>query len=169
VTVAVRRMRQRSHVGLTQRALGVAGAAALFVDGFVHFQDAHFYDSVAGSVVSQGMLFRAEAVVATLLGLGLLVWPRMITWIAALLVLASAFGAVMLYRYVNIGALGPLPNMYEPTWVSPGKLDSAWAEGVGVAISILGLFVSRRAYRRNAESIAQSRRHEASRAAREAA
>jgi hypothetical protein len=145
---------------MTQRVLGVATAAALFVDASVHFHDAHFYDSVAGSVVTQGMLFRVEAAIPTLLGLALLVSPRRTIRIAALLVLASAFGAVMLYRYVNVGALGPLPNMYEPTWVSPGKVDSAWAEGVGTAISALGLSVSLRAHRRNAHPIARSSHHD---------
>jgi len=30
-------------------------------------------------------------------------------------VAASALGAVLLYRYVDVGSLSPLPNMYENT------------------------------------------------------
>lgn len=169
MSVAARRIRQRSRVGVTQRVLGVVTAAALLVDASVHFHDAHFYDSVAGSVVSQGMLFRAEAALATLLGLALLVRPRLTTRVAALLVLTSAFGAVMLYRYVNVGALGPLPNMYEPTWASPGKLASAWAEGAGIAISAVGLLVSLHVHDRNAQRTGPCARRDEGRPGKEAA
>jgi hypothetical protein len=31
----------------------------------------------------------------------------------------------LLYTYVDVGSLGPLPNMYEPTWALPGKRASA--------------------------------------------
>jgi hypothetical protein len=48
----------------------------------------------------------------------------------------------MLYRYVNVGALGPIPNMYEPTWVSPSKLASAWAEGAAVIVTAAGLTIA---------------------------
>ncbi|HEX6394687.1 MAG TPA: hypothetical protein VFZ97_14725 [Acidimicrobiales bacterium] len=128
---------------IAQRVLAVAAAATLGVDAYVHFHDAGFYDSVKSSTISQGTLFRVEAALAVAVGLALLVRPRRrIPWAAALLVAASAFGAVMLYRYVDIGALGPLPNMYEPTWVSPGKLTSAWAEGTGTVIAVIGLLVA---------------------------
>jgi hypothetical protein len=39
---------------------------------------------------------------------------------------------VLLYRYVDVGAIGPVPNMYEPVWFGE-KLHSAYAEG-GVAL-----------------------------------
>jgi hypothetical protein len=64
-------------------------------------------------------------------------------WLIALLLLASAFAAVVLFTYVDPGTLGPVPNMYEPTWTSPGKLVSAWAEGVGALVCAAGFLVSR--------------------------
>ena len=70
-----------------------------------------------------------------------LVWPRRASWAAALLVAASALGAVLLYRYVDVGQLGPLPNMYENTWQVSGKLLSASAEGAAVVLAALGLLV----------------------------
>jgi NhaP-type Na+/H+ or K+/H+ antiporter len=143
------RRRAQDHLGKTQRVVGVAAAATLAVDAYVHLHDAGFYDSVKTSVISQGTLFRAEAVFAIAIGLALLIRPRRIWWTAALLILASAFGAVMLYRYVNVGVLGPLPNMYEPTWVLPGKLLSAWAEGAGTALTAIGLLLSVRGHRRS--------------------
>jgi hypothetical protein len=72
-----------------------------------------------------------------------LVWPRRSSWILALLVAASALGAVLLYRYVDVGQLGPLPDMYENTWQVPGKLLSAWAEGAAVVLAGLGLLTHR--------------------------
>ena len=71
----------------------------------------------------------------------LVIWPRRATFAIAFVVLASAFGAVMLYRYVNVGPIGPLPNMYEPTWVAPGKLTSVWAEGLGALGCLAALAV----------------------------
>ena len=79
---------------------------------------------------------------AVVVGLGILVRPRPSSWLAALLVAASALGAVVLYRYVDVGSLGPLPNMYENTWQVPGKLLSAYAEGAAVVLAGLGLLAA---------------------------
>jgi hypothetical protein len=32
--------------------------------------------------------------------------------------------------------------MFEPTWALPGKLSSAWAEGSGTLLALVGLFLS---------------------------
>jgi hypothetical protein len=65
------------------------------------------------------------------------------SWLAALAVAASALGAVLLYRYVDVGALGPLPDMYENTWQVPGKLLSAYAEAAAIGLAGLGLLTHR--------------------------
>jgi hypothetical protein len=114
----------------------------MVVDADVHFHDAGFYDLVSSRFVSQGTLFRAEGAIALVAALALLVWPRPISWAASLAVAGSAFGAVMLYTYVRFGALGPLPNMFEPTWALPGKLASAWSEGIGTLLSLAGLVLA---------------------------
>jgi hypothetical protein len=136
------RGRRAAPAIVTQRILGVAAAAALGIDAYVHFHDAGFYNAVTTSVISQGALFRVEAALATALGLVLLVRPSRLWWAVAFIVAASAFGAVILYRYVDVGALGPIPNMYEPTWVSPGKLASAWAEGAATILTAAGLTIA---------------------------
>ena len=122
--------------------LRVGTAAALGVDAVVHWQNAPAYDDI-GTTLTQGTLFRAEAAVAVVAGLLVLIRPRRSSWLAALLVSASALGAVLLYRYVDVGALGPLPDMYENTWQVPGKLLSAWAEGAAVVLAGLGLITHR--------------------------
>ena len=135
--------------GIALRALGAAAAATLGIDAYVHLDDAGFYDAVKTSTLSQGDLFRAEAALAIVLAAALLIWPqRLLVWAAAFAVAASAFGAVLLYRYVDVGSIGPLPNMYEPTWVSPGKLMSAYAEGAGVLLTALGTSIVVTGHRR---------------------
>jgi hypothetical protein len=100
------------------------GAAALGTDAVVHWQNASAYDAVTATI-GQGELFRVEAAVAVAVGLLVLLWPRRGSWVAALGVGASALAAVLLYRYVDLGPLGPLPDMYENTWQVPGKLLSS--------------------------------------------
>jgi len=122
--------------------LRIATAAALGIDAVVHWQNAPAYDAVTATI-SQGALFRAEAVLAVAAGLLVLVRPRPSSWVAALAVAASALAAVLLYRYADVGSLGPLPDMYENTWQVPGKLLSAYAEGAAVVLAGLGLLSHR--------------------------
>jgi len=139
---AIGRRRSGSARSIIIRLLGVATAAMLGIDAVVHARDAHFYDAVRTSVISQGTLFRLEAAVAAIIAIALLIRPSRIWWAAALIVAASAFGAVVLYTYVDVGSLGPLPNMYEPTWALPGKSVSAWAEGAGTILAAVGLLTT---------------------------
>ena len=102
--------------------LRVATAAALGIDAAVHWANASAYAA----------------------GLLVLVRPRRSSWVAALAVGASALAAVLLYRYVDLGSLGPLPDMYENTWQVPGKVLSASAEGAAVVLAGLGLLTHRK-------------------------
>jgi len=124
-------------------AVRVGTAAALGIDAAVHAGNASAYDAVTATV-SQGALFRVEAGVAAAAGLLVLVRPRRSSWVAALLIAASALAAVLVYRYVDLGSLGPLPDMYENTWQVPGKVLSAYAEGAAVVLAGLDLLVHRK-------------------------
>jgi hypothetical protein len=123
---------------LTGYLLRACTAAALIVDAVVHWRDAPFYD-VAGKTLNQGQLFRIQAVVAVVVALAVLAWPRRPVWVVAFLVAASAVGAVVLYTYIDVGSLAFVPNMYEPSWGPPGKLLSAIAEGSGALFALAGL------------------------------
>ena len=140
--VPFRRGAARPRSLIASWALRVGTAAALAIDAAVHLQNAAAYDAVKATV-SQGALFRVEAGVAIAAALLILVWPRRTSWIIALLVAGSALGAVLLYRYVDVGQLGPLPDMYENTWQVPGKLLSAYAEAAAVVLAALGLLTHR--------------------------
>jgi hypothetical protein len=120
-------------------SLRVVTAAALAVDAWVHWDLIARYDANIGpSSLSQGDLFRIEAVVSALVAALVLVSGRWFVWVAAWLVAASAVGAVLLYRYHDPGPLGPLPDMYEPLWFRE-KTVALVAEGVAVVTASLGL------------------------------
>lgn len=119
--------------------LRILTAAALVTDTVVHLRDAYYYDANAGSLITQGELFRVQAAVAIAVAILVLAWPRWPAWVVAFLVTASAAAAVIAYTYLSIGPFAGLPGMYEPTWGPPGKLLSAFAEGAGALLSLAGL------------------------------
>jgi len=123
-----------------QRVLAATTAALLALDAYVHATDAGLYDQNATDILSQGTLFRAQAVVAAVVAVALVLLARHpVVWAIAALVAASAVGAVLLYTYVDVGPLGPLPDMFEPTWALPGKPASAVAEAAAAALALTGL------------------------------
>lgn len=117
--------------------LRVLTAAGLAIDAYVHADLASTYDPVRHTV-SQGDLFRIEAAVAALAALLILLSAHRAVWAFAFLVAASGLGALLLYRYVDVGTLGPLPNMYEPLWF-PKKSTTAIAEGCATLTALAGL------------------------------
>ncbi|GAA0394969.1 hypothetical protein [Streptomyces luteireticuli] len=115
-------------------------AAGLAVDAYVHAELAGTYDPV-GTGFTEGTLFRAEAAAAALAALLVLVAGRSrLVWVFAFLVAVSALGAVLLYRYVDVGSLGPLPDMHEPVWYTK-KTVSAVAEAVAAVSAAVALVV----------------------------
>lgn len=112
-------------------------AAGLAVDAYVHADLAPIYDGIHGTI-SQGNLFRLEAGVAAAAALIVLVAGRRAGFGLAFVVAASALGALLLYRYVDVGKLGPLPNMYEPGWFGE-KTTAAVAEAAAGLLSAGGL------------------------------
>ena len=111
----------------------------LAVDVYVHLHLAAGYDANT-AVISEGALFRVEAGVAGLAAVLVLLTRTQIGVMVALLVAAGGVGAVLLYQYVDVGAVGPLPNMYEPLSY-PEKTYSLIAEAVAAlaALTLLAL------------------------------
>ena len=122
---------RRSRASLV---LAVIAAVGLGYDAKVHLHLAKTYDPIGGSI-TQGGLFRVEAVVAILVAVAVLLSDKRMVWAAAGLTGLAGVGAVLLYRYVDVGAIGPIPDMYEPVWFAE-KTHSAIAEGV-VAVAWL--------------------------------
>lgn len=118
-------------------------ALALFIDAGVHLFLAPGYQDAQPGTISQGTLFLLEAAVALVAGLYVLIRGSRAAYALALLVSLSAFAAVVLYRYVDIPAIGPIPAMYDPVWFF-SKTLSAVAEGAGALLALAGLVRTRR-------------------------
>jgi hypothetical protein len=124
--------------------LRLTTAAGLAVDAVVHHDLAARYDPNQGSgPLSQGDLFQLEAVASIVVALALLLTTWRVVWLLALLISASALGAMLLYRYHDPGPIGPLPDMYEPYWFTE-KVVAGVAEGVATVTAAAGLFLHRR-------------------------
>lgn len=118
--------------------LRILVAACLVADAVVHLRLAGQYaQASAPGHLSEGLLFRVESVVALVVALLVLVLGNRAVYAAAFLVAGSAFVAVLLLRYVDVPAFGPVPSMYEPLWFGQ-KTISAVAEGLGTVLSAAG-------------------------------
>jgi hypothetical protein len=131
--------------------LRLIAAVGLAIDAGIHAKLAPQYDAVTAHI-SQGTLFRIEAGVASLAVVLVLAWRRRAGDLFGLLTAAAGLAALLVYRYVDVGTLGPLPNMYEPVWFT----DKVWAV-IGQAMAIVSLLAllplrrTRRAERSHAE------------------
>lgn len=126
------------RVSVADVLLRLIGAAALAISSYVHLHGAHFYSSL-GNTITQADLFYAQGAVAALVALWVLVTGNRWAWAAVAVVGAASFAAVMLYRYVDVGSIGPIPNMYEPSWQTNEKLLSAYAEAAAVVVAAVAL------------------------------
>jgi hypothetical protein len=115
--------------------LQLTAAAGLIIDAWVHGDLASHYDVVRASI-SEGDLFRLEAVIALLVAVLVLFWSQWFIGVLAFLVAASAVGALLLSTYTDPGPLGPLPDMYEPTWFAEKQL--ALIAEIVAAVASLG-------------------------------
>lgn len=116
-------------------------ALALLVDATVHVHLAPGYQLSAPSGIGAGNLFRIEAAVALAAAIFVLIRGNRTSYAVALLVALSALAAVVVYRYVDIPALGPLPAMYEPVWFFEKSL-SAVAEAIGALVAGAALLMT---------------------------
>jgi hypothetical protein len=128
------------RIGL--RAARIVVAAGLAVDAYVHLNLASTY-AEAGGPVNEGVLFRAEAAVALLAPAAVVVTGRRGCFLAGFAVAVSALAVMLVSRYVDLGALGPFPDLYDPVWF-PEKLLAVFAEGAAglsalIAVVLCGL------------------------------
>lgn len=118
-------------------------AAGLGVDAGIHLYLAPSQPPGGAGQLSQVTLFYAEGVLSAGAALLILLTGARLAFFLAAFVAASALGAVVLYRYVDVGALGPLPNMYEPFWYA-SKTATAVAEAAALVTAAAGFLLPRR-------------------------
>jgi hypothetical protein len=111
-------------------------AAGLAIDAFVHADLADTYAETGGTI-NEGVLFRAEAVVASVAALAVLLTGRRLAYLFAFVVAASALALMLVARYVQLRAFGPFPDLSDPVWF-PEKLRAAYAEGAAALAALVG-------------------------------
>lgn len=126
----------------------LAVAVGLAVDAVIHLQLAPSYQLAAPGGIGQGNLFRIEAVAALVAAVVVLVRPSRSAYGAAFLIAAGGLGAVLLYRYVNVPALGPIPRMYEPVWFFKKSLSAVSQVVAASAAAVALLAIAPRTLRR---------------------
>ncbi|WP_051764667.1 hypothetical protein [Streptomyces sp. NRRL F-5135] len=119
---------------LLRGAARLLAAAGLAGDAYVHAQLADRYDAVSASV-SQGTLFRIEAALAALAALTVLLWHRPLGDLFAWAVATGGLALLLVYRYADLGAAGPFPDMYEPVWYGEKQL-AVLAQAVAVVATV---------------------------------
>ena len=117
--------------------LRVGVAASLVVSAVIHVQLAPGYQQAAPGGVGQGTLFLVQAGAAALAAVLVLIKGSRMAFAAAAVVALSSLAAVLLYRYVQVPAIGPLPSMYEPVWYT-AKVVTALAEAAAGALAAIG-------------------------------
>jgi hypothetical protein len=138
---------------LTRWPLAVVAAAGLGIDAFTHLDLAHLYQANTTGTVNEGVLFQIEAALAIVAGLWILLRPGVLSAGFTLLVAGGGAFVLLLYRYVNVGKIGPIPNMWDPGWF-PEKKWSLVGELIAVVASLVLLvlaLVSHRASRGTGE------------------
>lgn len=131
---------QTGHRSSVTWALRIVVLVGLLLDAVIHLRLAGEYEFAFPEGIGGGTLFRIEAALALVAAIAVLAWGRRPTYLFAFLVAASAFGAVMVTRYLELPAVGPLPGMYEPLWFFE-KGVSAAAEAVAALAALLLLFL----------------------------
>ncbi|WP_196884671.1 hypothetical protein [Arthrobacter sp. CAN_A214] len=124
-------------------ALRVLTAAGLILSAVIHFQLAPGFQQAYPGGIGGGNLFRIQAVIAVLAALYVLIRGDRPSYAVAAAVALSALAAVVLYRYVQVPAIGPIPSMYEPVWYAKKTL-TAMAEAVAGFLAIIGYALLRR-------------------------
>ena len=66
---------------------------------------------------------------------------RRISYLAGFAVAASALAAMLVSRYVDLGAIGPFPDLYDPVRFGE-KILAAVAEGIATLAALLGFLLA---------------------------
>ncbi|MEO5992752.1 MAG: hypothetical protein ABIP92_04255 [Arthrobacter sp.] len=118
-------------------------AAGLAISAVIHFQLAAGYQEAAPGGVGQGTLFRIHAAGSLLAAVFVLLKGGSRAFIGAAVMSLSAFAAAIIYRYVQLPEIGPIPAMYEPVWY-PEKVLATVVEGLAGLLSVGGYLLLRK-------------------------
>ncbi len=118
------------------RLAAVLIAVALLLNAWIHFRLAGPFDANPGALLSQGALFRIQAVVNVAVAILVVVRPR--AW-TALLAFAVAAGGAAILTLTSVlpvdGSLVGLPYLFEPAWY-PAKQTSLVLQLLAAALAV---------------------------------
>jgi hypothetical protein len=137
---------RRPHTVL-DAGLRLMTAAALVIDAVLHLQLARLYNLAAPGGIGEGTLFRFESAAALVAAAVVLAYGSRTSYGIAFLIAGSATVAAVLYRYVDVPALGPIPAMYEPVWFGKKVIATA-AEAAGTLTAAAGCVTAQATARR---------------------
>lgn len=120
-------------------AVTLVAVAGLSIDAYVHLNLASTY-AEAQAPINEGILFRAEAVLALLTAIALITSRRRLPFVLGFAVSASALALMLLSRYADLGPIGPFPDLYDPVWF-PEKLWAAGGEAAAAVASAAGILL----------------------------
>ena len=133
--------------GVLDPVLRLVAVLGLAYSAYAHWHLRGSYTGNRTSTLSQADVFAVQAIACVVVAALLVLtgsrrplpgWASLGVWVLAFAVSAGSLTAVLLYRYVDIGRLGPLPDMYEPAWYAL-KTRSAVAEAAATVASLAGL------------------------------
>ena len=131
----------------TRWGLALVIAAGLAIDAFTHLDLAHNYRFNSTGTVNEGVLFQIEGISAVVVAVLILIRPNLWTGLLASALAGGGAAVLLIYRYVQVGKLGPLPDMSEPVWFRE-KVESLIGELVAFAAALLlvggSLYAARR-------------------------
>lgn len=122
-------------MGIVIRLLVVAGLA---IDAYVHVHLASNFRFNNDGSISGDWLFRLEGLAAAVAAVLVVIVANRVTYLIAFAVAAGGVAAVLLFSYVNVGKIGPLPTIYEPVWYAE-KTVSLIGEAVAALAALAGM------------------------------
>lgn len=136
----------------TRKVLVGVTAVGLALDAWMHLRAAHGYDAI-GTTITEGTLFRVEALVAVVALVALIWRPNRLTAGVALVVTGGGVIALLGTYLVHVGAIGPVPDMYEHVMYAE-KAVALIAQSVAAVTSLVLVVIGFPAQDRAAMTVA---------------
>ena len=118
-------------------------AAALVGFAIVHLRIAGNYAGLGKHPLALNDQFYAQAVIASLLALALLVRPRLLVWLAAAAFAAGSL-AVLVYSRSNCLPIYGFGGCFSENWSVEGAKNAAYFETAALLLAAVGALTSRR-------------------------
>lgn len=122
--------------------LRVVAATGLLLSAYIHLQLAPGY-ALIGEQITEGSLFRAQAVTAVLAAAALLARRARLSWLPAAVVAAGSLVALVATVYLDVPAVGPFPPVYEPVWYAE-KVVAVLSVAVALVAALAGMTLGAR-------------------------